>query len=377
MVNKERIIHTFLELVQIDSETGKEQEIQPILKSKFQSLGLNVVEDNANEDPRLGANNLICTLASNINKNDIDKIYFSSHMDTVVPGVNVKPTINDDGYIYSDGTTVLGADDKAGLAALIELIQVMQEQNTPHGQIQFIITVGEESGLLGAKAINSELIDADFGYAVDASSPIGSTVIAAPTQMKVDATIYGKTAHASVPDQGVSAINIAAKAISKMHLGKIDEETTANIGRFEGGSATNIVANKVTLNAEARSHSDEKVESQVAHMKSVFENTAQSFGCSADVRVTKSYPGFQIDENDHVIDIAKKSASSLGLNPKAVIANGGSDGNIFNLLGVPTVIIGIGYENIHTTKERIATQNLVLLAQQLLKIVELVTNESN
>ncbi|WP_251942917.1 M20/M25/M40 family metallo-hydrolase [Staphylococcus sp. Marseille-Q5304] len=377
MVNKERIIHTFLELVQIDSETGKEQEIQPILKSKFQSLGLNVVEDNANEDPRLGANNLICTLASNINKNDIDKIYFSSHMDTVVPGVNVKPTINDDGYIYSDGTTVLGADDKAGLAALIELIQVMQEQNTPHGQIQFIITVGEESSLLGAKAINSELIDADFGYAVDASSPIGSTVIAAPTQMKVDATIYGKTAHASVPDQGVSAINIAAKAISKMHLGKIDEETTANIGRFEGGSATNIVANKVTLNAEARSHSDEKVESQVAHMKSVFENTAQSFGCSADVRVTKSYPGFQIDENDHVIDIAKKSASSLGLNPKAVIANGGSDGNIFNLLGVPTVIIGIGYENIHTTKERIATQNLVLLAQQLLKIVELVTNESN
>ena len=320
---------------------------------------------------------MICTLASNINKNDIDKIYFSSHMDTVVPGVNVKPTINDDGYIYSDGTTVLGADDKAGLAALIELIQVMQEQNTPHGQIQFIITVGEESGLLGAKAINSELIDADFGYAVDASSPIGSTVIAAPTQMKVDATIYGKTAHASVPDQGVSAINIAAKAISKMHLGKIDEETTANIGRFEGGSATNIVANKVTLNAEARSHSDEKVESQVAHMKSVFENTAQSFGCSADVRVTKSYPGFQIDENDHVIDIAKKSASSLGLNPKAVIANSGSDGNIFNLLGVPTVIIGIGYENIHTTKERIATQNLVLLAQQLLKIVELVTNESN
>lgn len=377
MVNKERVINTFLELVQIDSETGNEQEIQPILKSKFQSLGLNVVEDNANEDPRLGANNLICTLASNINENDIDKIYFSSHMDTVVPGVNVKPTIKDDGYIYSDGTTVLGADDKAGLAALIELIQVMQEQNIPHGQIQFIITVGEESGLLGAKAINSELIDADFGYAVDASSPIGSTVIAAPTQMKVDATIYGKTAHASVPDQGVSAINIAAKAISKMHLGKIDEETTANIGRFEGGSATNIVANKVTLNAEARSHSDEKVESQVSHMKSVFENTAQSFGCSADVRVTKSYPGFQIDENNHVTDIAKKSASSLGIKPKAVIANGGSDGNIFNLLGVPTVIIGIGYENIHTTKERIATQNLVLLTQQLLKIVELVTNESN
>lgn len=371
MINEQRLLETFLELVQIDSETGHEEIIQPILKEKFENLGLTVKQDNAGEQPDLGANNLICTLAATENQNKTQKIYFTSHMDTVAPGIGVKPIVKDDGYIYSDGTTVLGADDKAGIAALLELIQVLKENNIPHGQIQFVITVGEESGLLGAKALNPELLDAQFGYAVDASAPIGTTVLGAPTQMKLSAVIHGKKAHASTPDKGVSAINIAAKAVSKMKLGKIDNETTANIGSFTGGSATNIVADEVTLHAEARSHDNNKIEAQINHMKQVFEETAEAYGCFADVITSKSYQGFKVDEDAKVTQYAVKSVQSLGLSGNTVVAGGGSDGNIINALGIPTVIIGIGYQNIHTTEERMEIQSLNLLAEQLLKIVEL------
>ena len=370
MINQSRLVDTFLELVQIDSETGHESVIQPILKTKLKQLGLNVIEDQASQHDGLGANNLICTLPSNITNRDVDKIYFTSHMDTVVPGVNIQPEIKEDGYIYSDGTTVLGADDKAGLAAIIEMIRHIQEHNILQGQIQFIITVGEESGLLGAKALDDSLLDADYGFAVDASVDVGTTVTGAPTQMLLEAIIKGKTAHASTPNKGVSAINIAAKAISKMTLGQIDNVTTANIGKFHGGSATNIVADEVVLEAEARSHSDTMIKQQIHHMKETFESTAKALGGAAEVNVVKSYPGFKIPDDALVTQIAVNSAHALGLSGDTVISGGGSDGSIINMLGIPTVILGVGYEAIHTTSERISVTALCQLTEQLIKIVE-------
>lgn len=372
MINSRRLLNTFLELVQINSETGNEETIQPILKKKFIDLGLNVVEDNASKREWLGANNLICTLPSSEGKEHVSKIYFTSYMDTVVPGINVKPILKEDGYVYSDGTTVLGADDKAGIAALLEMIQTINEQELPHGQIQFIITVGEEAGLKGAKELDQNLIDAEFGYAVDASQAVGTTVVGAPTQMIINTTIYGKTAHASKPNQGISAIHIAAKAINKMHLGQIDQDTTANIGKFYGGSATNIVADKVILEGEARSHNDKSLEYQVNHMKETFETTAKELGGKANVEISKSYPGFRRNDSETVTQYAIKSAKTLGLSGKTVIAGGGSDGSIINTYHIPTVILGVGYEHIHTTSERIPVAALNQLTSQLIKIVELV-----
>lgn len=372
MINSQRLLETFLELVKINSETGHEEVIQPILKKKFEELGLHVVEDRASEKSWLGANNLICTLPATSDNQDVAKIYFTSHMDTVVPGLNIQPQINDDGYIYSDGTTILGADDKAGLAAIIETIQYLNDNKMPHGQIQFIITVGEESGLKGAKELDKSLIDAEFGYAVDASQPVGTTVVGAPTQMVINSTILGKTAHASTPSEGISAINIAAKAISRMKLGQIDQYTTANIGKFHGGSATNIVADEVVLEAEARSHNDQSIEQQVAHMKEIFESTAQEFGGEAKVIIEKSYPGFKLNDEDKVTQYAINSAKELGLTGDTVIAGGGSDGSIINTFGIPTVILGVGYEHIHTTSERISIKSLNDLATQIVKIIELV-----
>lgn len=367
-VNEDRLINEFLELVQIDSETKHEADIARVLKQKFTELGVDVQEDDAKEKTGHGAGNLICTLKGN--KQDADTIYFTSHMDTVVPGKNIQPSIKE-GYIVSDGTTILGADDKAGLAAIFEAIRIVQEKEIEHGDIQFIITVGEESGLVGAKALDRSLLKADYGYAIDSNGNVGDIVISAPTQAKLFATIKGKTAHAGLaPEKGISAITLAAKAISNMPLGRIDEETTANIGRFEGGEQTNIVCDHVEILAEARSLVTEKMEKQVAAMKEAFENTAKEYGGEAEVKVEVMYPGIHQQDGDKVVEVAKKAAKAIGRDSQLLSSGGGSDANVIAGYGIPTVNLAVGYEEIHTTNERIAVDDLV-------KIAELVTSIMN
>src|SRR5699024_4699514 len=366
-VNQDILINEFMELVQIDSETKYEEEIAKVLKKKFTDLGLEVIEDNAKEKTGHGAGNLICTLKGS--KEDAEPIYFTSHMDTVVPGKGIKPSIKD-GYIVSDGTTILGADDKAGLAAIFEAIRTLQEKDIKHGDIQFIITVGEESGLVGAKALDKSLLKAAYGYAIDSNGDVGDIIISAPTQAKIFAKIKGKTAHAGVaPENEVSAITLAAKAISKMPLGRIDEETTANIGRFEGGQQTNIVCDYVEVLAEARSLVEEKMEKQVATMKEAFENTAKEHGGEADVEVEIMYPGINQKDGDEVVEVAKRAAKAIGRDSKLLRSGGGSDANVIAGLGIPTVNLAVGYEEIHTTNERISTKELVKIAELVTSII--------
>ncbi|WEG14344.1 M20/M25/M40 family metallo-hydrolase [Pullulanibacillus sp. KACC 23026] len=367
MINEERLVKEFLELVQIDSETGEEGTIAPILKEKFTKLGLEVKEDQAKEKTGHGANNLIVTFNGN---KDADPIYFTSHMDTVVPGKGVKPSIQE-GKIVSDGSTILGADDKAGLAAMFEAIRVIQENQIDHGTVQFIITVGEESGLLGAKALEKEMIVAKYGYALDSDGEVGEIVTAAPSQARIEATLYGKTAHAGVaPEKGISAITLAAKSISKMPLGRIDEETTANIGRFEGGQKTNIVCDEVHILAEARSLVREKLDKQVAKMKTAFEETAKDMGGRAEVKVTIMYPNFQFTEADHVVQIAQKAVGKIGRTSRLLKSGGGSDANVIAGLGIPTVNLAIGYEDIHTKNEKMPVSELVKTAELVVAIIK-------
>lgn len=368
MINQERLLNEFLELVQIDSETKNEAEIAKVLKNKFTELGVDVYEDDTTAQTGHGAGNLICTLKGT--KDGVDPIYFTSHMDTVVPGKGVKPSIKD-GYVVTDGTTILGADDKAGLAVMLETVRVLKEQNIPHGMIQFIITVGEESGLVGAKALDSSLVKAKYGYALDSDGKVGNIVVAAPTQAKISAVILGKTAHAGVaPEKGVSAITIAAKAIAKMPLGRIDEETTANIGRFEGGTQTNIVCDRVNILAEARSLVPEKMEEQVRKMKEAFESAAEEMGGKAEIEVQVMYPGFKFGEGDHVVEIARKAASKIGRSCELLKSGGGSDANVIAGFGVPTVNLSVGYEDIHTTNEKMPIEELNKLAEMVIAIIE-------
>ncbi|SDL63487.1 M20/M25/M40 family metallo-hydrolase [Sediminibacillus halophilus] len=371
-VNQERIVEEFLELVQVNSETEHEEEIVEVLKKKFTELGLEVVEDDSKAKTGHGANNLVCTLKGT--KPEADTIYFTSHMDTVVPGNNIKPSVRD-GYIVSDGTTILGADDKAGLAAMLEAIKLLKENDIHHGDIQFVITAGEESGLVGAKELDISLVNASYGYAVDSNGTVGDIIVAAPTQAKINAVVKGKTAHAGVaPENGISAITLAAKAISKMPLGRIDEETTANIGRFEGGSKTNIVCDHVEILAEARSLVPEKMEAQVKKMKQAFEVTAAEFGGSVDLDIKVMYPGYKQQAGDNVVEVARRAAKSIGRESQLLESGGGSDANVIAGHGIPTVNLAVGYEDIHTTNERMPVGELVKVAELITAIAKEAAN---
>jgi tripeptide aminopeptidase len=373
MVNQERLLNEFLELVQIDSETKFETEIAKVLKQKFSDLGLEVFEDDTTSVTGHGAGNLVCTLPAT--KEGVDPIYFTCHMDTVTPAKGVKPSIKD-GYVVTDGTTILGADDKTGISVMLETIRLLKELNLPHGLIQFVITVGEESGLVGAKALDPSLMKAKYGYALDSDGLVGNVVVAAPTQAKVKTVIYGKTAHAGVaPEKGISAITIAAKSIAKMPLGRIDHETTANIGRFEGGQATNIVCDRVDILAEARSLIPEKMQAQVSKMKEAFETVAAEMGGRAEVDVEVMYPGFKFGEGDLVVEIARKAAAKIGRSCELQHSGGGSDANVIAGFGIPTVNLAVGYEEIHTTNERMPIEELYKLAEMTLAIIEEVANQ--
>lgn len=367
-MKKDRLLNEFLELVQIDSETKDEAKIADVLKQKMEALGFYVAEDNSSFYNGHGANNLIATLRGAAS--EVPALYFTAHMDTVVPGKGIKPEVRE-GYVYSDGTTILGADDKAGIAALFEMIRTIQEQGIEHGDIQLVITAGEESGLVGAKELDPSLLLAEYGYAVDSDGKVGGIVTSAPFQAKLWTTIYGKTAHAGVaPEKGVSAITLASKAISKMTLGRIDAETTANIGRFEGGQATNIVCDEVLILSEARSIKEDKLAAQTAHMESVFQEVAESLGGRAVTEVKLMYPGFSFDEQERVVQIAKKAAAAIGRPSPLLSSGGGSDANIFNGFGIPTVNLSVGYEEIHTTNERMPIEELQKLTELLVEIVK-------
>lgn len=371
MIAKDRLVDEFMELVRVDSETKHEQEISKVLKQKFAALGLSLDEDDAAAKTGHGADNLFASLAASEGVTNAPPIFFTSHMDTVTPGKGIKPQLDDDGYIRSDGTTILGSDDKAGIAAMLEAIRVLREQSIPHGPIQFVITVGEESGLLGARSLDASKLNAKFGYALDSNGSIGDIAVAAPTQAKVSIKMYGRSAHAGVnPEDGISAIQVASKAIARMPLGRIDHETTANIGKFEGGGATNIVCDFVKLDAEARSIVQHKLDAQIEAMRKAVQSAAAEYGARGELESEIIYPAYRYDDGDPVVQLAMKAIEAIGRMPRTFHSGGGSDANIFNGLGVPTVNLAVGYEHIHTTKEQIKADNLVKTTELVVEIIK-------
>lgn len=370
-VNEQRLVDTFIELVQINSETKDEKAIQHFLKRQFQELGLKVTEDDTIGETGCAANNLFCVLEGDTG---YKPVFFSSHMDTVVPGKKVQPKIRD-GIIYSDGTTILGADDKAGLAVMIELVKVLKETGTRHGKIEFVLTVGEESGLIGAKAFDTTYMESDIGFVLDTGGPVGSIMMGSPTQYRIEALIHGVSAHAGLePEKGVSAVQIAAEAVRQMRLGRIDDETTANIGLISGGTATNVVMNRLELISEARSLSKEKCEEQVSHMKETFEKVAKEMGGKAIVLTEKKYDGYTFKPSDRVVQLASKALLKCGLEPVYQISGGGSDANIFNGKGKEVTNLSIGYQKIHTVEEFLPVKELMLAVEMSYELVLAVSN---
>jgi tripeptide aminopeptidase len=373
MINESRIVEQFCALVRVDSETGNERRICDVLKEIFQSVAPTAIifEDQAASITGHGAGNLFIKIPPTYGFENSIKLLFTCHMDTVRPGQGIKPRVDNDGYIRSDGTTILGSDDKAGIAALIEALQVIKEQQLSHGAIQLVITVGEEAGLVGAKAIDPNHLDADIGYAFDSNGAVGEIVVAGPTQAKINATIKGRAAHAGVnPEQGISAIQVASRAISKMPLGRIDHETTANIGKFVGGGETNIVCDSVELFAEARSHQQDKLDDQLKAMEKALLDAAEQFGAHAGFQAEIVYPSFAYDETAEVVKIARSAMTAIDRKVNLVKSGGGSDANIFNGFGIPTLNLAIGYEHIHTTNEQMPISELLKSSELVLAIIK-------
>lgn len=368
MINEKRLLDRFLDYVQIDSPTKEELKFANFLKSELQRLGLEVYMDNAGGKVGSNSGNVIGRLKANA---EGESILLSSHMDTVSPSRGIKPKI-EDGVIYSDGTTILGADDKAGVSAIMEALETIKDKNIPHGEIEIVFTIFEEGGLFGAKNLDYNKLNAKKGFVFDSGGNPGVIIIQGPAQNKIIAKFIGKEAHAGVaPETGISAIQMAVEAISKMKLLQIDEETTANIGSISGGGATNIVTKEVDIKAESRSLDNDKLNEQTDHMVKCCEDAAKKFGGKVEVKVENTYTAFNIEKDHEVVKSVERACAALGLKPKATTSGGGSDTNIFNNNGIDAVNLGIGGSKAHTLEENLNILDLENAARLALEIIRI------
>ncbi|SKC83462.1 M20/M25/M40 family metallo-hydrolase [Maledivibacter halophilus] len=367
MVNRDRIVKEFMEYVQIDSLTRQEADFAKFIKGELEKLGLEVTVDNAGEKIGSNANNIISTLKGD---KDVEPVMLCCHMDTVTPGEGIKPVIKDD-VIYSDGTTILGGDNKAGIAAIIEALKVIKEENISHGDIEVVFTIAEEGGLNGSKNLDYSKIKSKRAFVLDSGGSPGQIIVRGPAQDKIDVKIKGTPAHAGVcPEEGISAIQVASSAINRMNLLRIDEDTTANIGIINGGKATNIVCPEVEIKAEARSLSDEKLDKQTAHMVECFKKAAEEFKAEAEIETSRAYGAFLVDENEEIVEIAKKACANIGLEAFTASTGGGSDTNILNVNGIKAINLGIGEKKAHTLEEHLEIKDLVNTAKLVLEIIK-------
>ncbi len=355
MYNKERLLSDFLEYVQIDSETKNEFNFMMHIKNKLEEIGLKVVLGDEGSKCGSNGNNIYAYLEGDSSKSPI---MLSSHLDTVKPGNGIKPSV-DGNYVITDGTTILGGDDKAGVAVIVEAVRTIVENNLSSRPIELLLPIYEEGGLNGSKFADYSKITATECVVFDSGGKAGEIIRQAPAQNSIIAKIEGKPAHAGVaPEEGISALSVAADAINNMNLYRIDNETTANFGVVTGGLASNIVMPNMTMVGEARSLRNDKLEAQTKHMVEVLEESAKKFGASVDVEVKAMYSAFFIEDNDPFLVDVSDTLSNLGHEVKYLSTGGGSDANNFFQNGIKCVNMPCGMEKVHTLDERLNIQGM-------------------
>jgi tripeptide aminopeptidase len=377
MINQERIKNLLLELVRIDSVSREERGVAERIKQLCEEMGAEVEIDDAGEKVGGNTGNVIARFPGTIA--GAEAIMMSAHMDTVVPGRGVKPVVEGD-IIRTDGSTVLGGDDKSGCAVIIETIRCLQEQRVPHAPIDAVFSICEEVGLLGAKHLDMSKVRARYGIVFDSDDP-GFLFTKGPSANHFEFKIHGLESHAGVaPEQGISAIKIAAEGIAAMKLGRIDEETTANIGVIQGGEATNIITNLVTLKGEARSLDDAKLEEQTRHMVRCLEDAAAKYEVTVDgvttkgkveSEVTREYYAMDVSDDSRVVRLVKQAGARMGLKVETMSSGGGCDANIFNKRGIECANLGTGMRAIHTVKEWLDVKDMYASAEMTLEIMRL------
>lgn len=367
VINEERLVALFRDLCMIDAPPLAERESVRFTRSYLEKLGLEVFEDDAGARIGGNANNLVATLKGN--KAGAPRVFLSAHFDTVEPtaGLVIEER---DGVFRSASDTILGADDKAGMAPAIEAVHALIESGEAHGDVVLLLTVAEEIGLKGAAALDIQSLDLDFGYVLDTGPPVGSFVNRTATHDKIDFIVRGRPAHAGKdPEKGINAIEVAADAISRIKSGRVDEETTANFGLIEGGSAVNVVCPSVTIKAEARSTSVEKLDAQVAHMIAEFERAAREWNTTVEIDHRRHYTAYQVPEDSPVVQVGRTASRALGFDPTLRTTLGGSDANVFNAKGVESIVLATGMDMIHTHDEVVSRKDLVDTARLAYQII--------
>lgn len=375
MLNLDRLSAEFSRQAAISSPSRREGAMARYLADRFTALGGSIEWDGTGAKIGGEADNLIVRFAAT--GRDTAPLMLSVHMDTVEPCANVEPQLRD-GIFTSAGETVLGSDDKSGIAEIIEALEILREEKIPHGPLEVVVTVCEEVGLLGAKHLDGRLLKARRGLALDTSG-VDKLILAAPAANKLKFTITGREAHAGIaPENGISAIVIAAQAVSAMTLGRIDEETTANIGTINGGIATNIIPRQVVLKGEVRSHDPGKLEAQTRQMVAAVEGAVAAAARTIDgvlvspevqCEVVAEYPHMSVPVESPLVQGAVAAAARLGYQLDLLPGGGGSDANIFNGLGIETVILATGMTDVHTVNESVALADMARVAELLVEII--------
>ncbi|GMQ79748.1 MAG: M20/M25/M40 family metallo-hydrolase [Thermodesulfobacteriota bacterium] len=375
MINRKRLAETFKFLVQIDSVSKEEDVIANEIKKILESMGAETFVDNAGDKIGGNSGNLIAKFKGNT---QAPPLLLNAHMDTVEPGRGVTAVL-ENGTFTSDGTTILGADDKSAIAILLETLNILKENDLPYGPLELVFTVCEEIGLQGAKHHDLNAVTATYGFALDATDTEG-IVTRAPSANRLEFIIHGKDAHAgAAPEKGINAISLASKAIAKLELGRIDQETTCNIGIIEGGIATNIVPNLVKVKGEVRSHDEEKLNKITNEIVFSFNEVIDNYKQMnpndelprVEINIKKDFPRTHIPADHPVIKLATRAAENLGRKMKTKTTGGGADANIFFEKGIFTGVLGTGMRDMHTVRESVKLDDMVRTAELLLEIIRL------
>jgi tripeptide aminopeptidase len=358
VVNEQRLLQTFLDLIAIDSPSGEEEAFAADLERRLRALGAEVRRDSyGNVIARLGAAG--------------EPFLLGAHMDTVEPGRGIRPIVRD-GVVCTDGATVLGGDPKAGVAAILEAVTAALEAGVSLPALELVFTRGEESGLLGSANLDYSLVSARRGVEFDGEGPVNMITVAAPGRLSIEARFVGRGAHAGVePEKGISAIAMAAAFVAGFPQGRIDAETTANVGLISGGSAVNAVPETARISAEARSRDPAKLESLRLQALALARQVEAAFpGGRVECDVRPEFAGYKLDERHPLVKEVSAAIARIGLQPELIASGGATDANNYAAHGLDVVVVGLGGRDFHTVRESVAVGDLVKTGRFCLALLE-------
>jgi tripeptide aminopeptidase len=359
----------FLELARLRTPPGEERAAADVVSRYLRDLALDVHEDGAGAVVGGDTGNLLARLPATDGAGGVP-IVLCAHLDTVPPGGSIEPVL-EDGVVRNAAGTILGADNKSAVASMLVAAATILRENRPHAGIELLFTPKEEVGLLGAFAFDHTRLEAKLGYVYDQAAPVGQVILGAPTQRSLHVRYHGRPAHAGmVPEEGRSAIAAAARAIADLRLGRLDEQTTANVGTIAGGTARNIVPEWCSFEAEARSHDERVLADLVQEMLDSITFAAQATDCEVETRIEENYKGYRFRRDDVPVRLVDAALRRVGVEPSYALTGGGADANVFNARGLPCVNVANGMAEIHTPDEHVAVVDLDRMVDVTLALVE-------